>query len=404
MQTSVLVVGAGPAGVTTALLLAQRGVDVALIERETDLARVFRGEGLMPSGVDALRQIGVAEVLEHIPCRNIDSWNVAIDGQEILAVPEPASDTRARVVSQPAFLQALLDMAAKYASFRYRPGVRLRNLLRDGDRVVGAEVESPQGAEHVYADLVIGTDGRGSLVRSRAGIKLDVVPESYDIVWLKLPAPEPLRQRCAVTYLVAGGAPPVVCYTSWDGRLQYGVTIPKGERAEADDADWLDVAVRAAPAWLAEHIRNVRHEIEPPVKLNVIVGRAESWWRDGVLLLGDAAHPMSPIRAQGINHALRDAIVAVNHLTPALQRQPDRAALSAALAAVQSERQPEIVRTQAMQLQFGRDATAVRAGSWKFALARRLVPLLGRFRWAQRAWLRQQTPLWHGFDRVVLKV
>jgi 2-polyprenyl-6-methoxyphenol hydroxylase-like FAD-dependent oxidoreductase len=267
--------------------------------------------------------------------------------------------------------------------------------------VVGAEVETAQGPESLRADLVIGADGRGSLVRTRSGIKLELLPEHYNILWLKLPAPERLQGRCAVTYLIAAGAPPAICYTSWDGRLQYGVIIPKGERPEAD---WLEQAVQAAPAWLAQHIRESKDEIEGPDRLNVIVGRAEAWHRPGLLLLGDAAHPMSPVRAQGINHALRDAIVAANHLVPVLKRQRGEATLDGALKAVQAERLPEIVRTQALQLEMGREAVAVREGSWKIALAKRVGPLLGRFRWAQSAWLRAQAPLWHGTTAVVLEV
>ena len=59
----VLVVGAGPAGASVAFLLARRGVEVTLLERQRDFAREFRGEVLLPSGVDALRQMGLGPVI-----------------------------------------------------------------------------------------------------------------------------------------------------------------------------------------------------------------------------------------------------------------------------------------------------------------------------------------------------
>ena len=69
----VLVVGAGPAGATTALLLARYGIDVMLLERDASFERVFRGEGLMPLGIDALFQMGLRGALESVPYRLVCS-------------------------------------------------------------------------------------------------------------------------------------------------------------------------------------------------------------------------------------------------------------------------------------------------------------------------------------------
>ena len=76
----VVVVGAGPAGVATALLLARYGVEVVLVEREPTPGRLFRGEGLFPLGIDALHEMGVGGVLDEVPSRTIGSWDIWIDG------------------------------------------------------------------------------------------------------------------------------------------------------------------------------------------------------------------------------------------------------------------------------------------------------------------------------------
>ena len=122
---TVIVVGAGPAGAAAALLLARGGVEVLLVEREESFDRVFRGEGLMPLGIDALHQMGLGVALAEIPGRVIESWDIWIDGEETFVVPEPVGelgDRAPRVVSQPALLQRLVREAGRYRSFTFYPG------------------------------------------------------------------------------------------------------------------------------------------------------------------------------------------------------------------------------------------------------------------------------------------
>jgi 2-polyprenyl-6-methoxyphenol hydroxylase-like FAD-dependent oxidoreductase len=404
----VLVAGAGPAGAATALLLARCGLDVRLVERERSFGRVFRGEGLMPLGIDALFEMGLGGMLESIPGRKVESWSIWIDGKEVFTIPEPAEELgeRAiRVVSQPALLQRMVEEASRYPSFSFERGARVRDLIRDpGGRVVGAELETENGPQEARADLVVGCDGRGSLVRTRAGLELGLLAENYDVLWFKLPAPDRMREGCSFMIMVAAKRHPAVCYTSWDGRLQYGLIMPKGGLKELRGKDWLAESVGSAPAWLAEHMLAERDEIDGPIRLNVLVGHSPEWSTPGVLLLGDAAHPMSPVRAQGINLALRDAIVAANHLVPVLRNGTEPSALDAACRAVQAEREPEIVRAQKLQIREAAGQGDARSGSWRFEFAKRAARLLGRYRWAQNAWLRRQHDLRFGSTKVKLRI
>jgi 2-polyprenyl-6-methoxyphenol hydroxylase-like FAD-dependent oxidoreductase len=191
---NVLVAGAGPAGAATALLLARYGVEIRLVERERSFERVFRGEGLMPLGIDALIEMGLGGVLEAVPGRRVDSWDIWIDGEEVFVIPEPVEKLgkRAmRVVSQPALLEKVVEEASRYPAFSFKWGARVRDVLHDRDgRVVGAALQTKDGPEEALADLVIGCDGRGSLVRKRAGLGLELLPERYDVLWFKVPAPE----------------------------------------------------------------------------------------------------------------------------------------------------------------------------------------------------------------------
>ena len=426
MSVRIVVVGAGPAGTATALVLARAGLTVTVLERETALGRVFRGEGLMPSGVDALDQLGLGDALEQgaIPSRRVESWHIWIDGREVLVVPEPlaALGHRAtRVISHPALLQRLVAAAGEAAAFRLELGARVTRLRRDGGgRVVGVRADVAGEAREVPADLVLGCDGHGSQVRRLAGLALTTSPEQYDVLWCKVPAPAPLQG--GVSHDAHGGrrqGPGAVLHHV--GRAAAVRPHPaqgpvrsrrhRRERAANDGGDNGDggevgglgggsgascAAVARRPPASAR-----RGEAEGPTRLNVLVGRCPAWAAPGVLLLGDAAHPMSPVRAQGLNLALRDAIVAANHPSSPAARA-GAAGLDAAARAVQTEREPEIVRAQALQRREAQGQGDARSATWRFALARSLAPALGRFRWAQRAWLARQHDLRFGSTTVVL--
>ena len=117
--------------------------------------------------------------------------------------------------------------------------------------------------------------------------------------------------------------------------------------------------------------------LKHPVLLDVIVGRLESWTAPGLLLLGDAAHPMAPNGGQGINVALRDALVAANHLCPVLTHgNDDNATIDAAARHVAAERMPEIVAIQEHQRK--QTQTFLRSDRLSSRLAMRILPLLAK--------------------------
>ncbi|MEL6137962.1 MAG: FAD-dependent monooxygenase [Cyanobacteria bacterium J06628_6] len=401
----VIIVGAGPAGATLALLLARANVQVTLVEQAHDFDRVFRGEGLMPAGVDALFQMGLGDLLHTIPSRYLESWNIYLEGKEIFVVPEPLEKLGNRALSiipQTAFLEGVVERAQAFPSFRFLPGTAVQNLLTDDNqRVMGVQIRHHKQISELTGDLVIGCDGRGSIVRRRAGLKLELLPDQYDVLWFKLPAPARLQDRCQFLLMARAQAHPAACYTSWDGRLQYGLILPKGGLSQLGEQDWLAAAVAPAPDWLADHVMTHQEQVSEPIRLNVIVGRCGSWTVPGLLLLGDAAHPMSPVRAQGVNLALRDAIVAANHLIPALRE--NNTAVDRAARQVQDERLPEVVRSQTLQLRESASLNDIRNATWKLTLAQYLAPILGRLPIVQRAWLARQHDLRFGSVTVQLQ-
>ncbi|WP_337993968.1 FAD-dependent monooxygenase [Actinomycetospora lutea] len=328
-----------------------------------------------------------------------------MDGEEVLRVPETAElgDRAFRVVSPRALLEGVLREASCHPDLAYDPSTRFTGVLRDPTgRVVGARVVRNGGHLELPTDLLVGCDGRGSSVRTHAGLALAPAREAYDVLWFKVSPPPDELEACDFHISVRSGQHPLVAYTSWDGQWQCGVIMPKGGMAEFRTADWLTPALRAAPTAFAEHVLAHRNAVSRPVRLNVTVGHAPSWSAPGVLVLGDAAHPMSPVRAQGINLALRDAVVAANHLGGLAAGRPTPDAVNQACAAIQAEREPEILRAQRLQRREARGQGDARAGTWRFTLAKRGARAVGRYRWAQRAWLSRQRGLRFGTTRVVL--
>ena len=401
----IAIVGAGPAGASLALLLARCRVPVTLLEKETSLERVFRGEGLMPAGMDALLQMHLGSLLQQIPSRQLQSWHIYLGGKAVFKIPEPVDRLGERalsIVSQPALLEGILAEAETFPEFELRMGSQVKELRWQGDRVVGLTFEHQGQTSELATDLVVGCDGRGSLVRRRAGLDIRLQPDQYDVLWFKLPAPEQLRHTCQFYLMAKFQQHPASCYTSWDGQLQYGLILPKGGLSRLDGVDWLELAARPAPDWLADHLLTQRHRVSEPVPLNVVVGHCQQWSIPGVLLLGDAAHPMSPVRAQGINLALRDAIVAANYLVPALKQ--GTGITDQTLQAIQNERLPEVLRSQALQRREASSLKLLRASPWKFSLAQRLLPIVGQIPIAQQAWLARQRHLRFGSQPVQLQV
>jgi 2-polyprenyl-6-methoxyphenol hydroxylase-like FAD-dependent oxidoreductase len=403
-MSQVIVVGAGPAGASLAYVLAQRGVEVTLLERQRDFAREFRGEVLLPGGIEALEQLGLGEVLARTPRSDPEAIAVYLNRELVLSLsadPDFFGGRPPAPLSQPALLEGIAAEAEKLPGFRLLRGSGVRDLLHDEDgRISGVRAQTDQGPIELRAPLVVGADGRASMVRRRGGFRAAARDLPMDIVWCKLPEWEPLRGARA--YLGRGHL--LIAYRSWDGRTQVAWAILKGtfgELRRRGIEHWVEEMAEHVSPDLGAHLRESLSAISQPFLLDCQADCVERWSAPGALLIGDAAHVMSPVGGQGLNIALRDAVVAANQLVPALRAGEEPDALDAACARVEAQRLPEVAAVQRLQALPPR---VVLQRAWWGEPLRRLFAGLLRRRFVQRLALRPAGMFVFGAGEVRLEV
>ncbi|MBD1916606.1 MULTISPECIES: FAD-dependent oxidoreductase [Cyanophyceae] len=406
----VIIVGAGPTGATLALLLARRGIPVTLIEATRDFQRQFRGEGLMPSGLDALTQMGLDPLLKTVPHRPLSAWEFWLNDRRLFRADEPLGSARpCTLVSQPPLLEALVQTAQRQPNFEWIAGTAVKDVLWQSDseasqnenRVTGVHLTD---GRILKADLVIGADGRASVIRKKAELILETQPKSIDVLWFELLAPPGYAADNRFCTVVKKGRVFSLFHGAEEGKMHLAWAIASTEPTE--QKDWATTFAALVPPEFVEHFQLAKDSISPPMRLSVLVGRCPRWHRPGLLLLGDAAHPMSPVRAQGINMALRDAIAAANHLIPVFKTAdtsaPNPTALDRALAHIQTEREPEIIQAQKLQAHEASRGELLR----RFGLLRQglsiFSPLVGPA--IKQIWTQQQQPLREGITTVRLNL
>ncbi|MEG3956261.1 FAD-dependent monooxygenase [Microcoleus sp. herbarium2] len=396
----VVIVGSGPTGATLALLLVKRGIAVTLVEAAKDSYRVFRGEGLMPSGLDAIAQMGLSTMLEGVPHRQIDAWEFVVGDRQLFRVDEPMGSNRpCTLVSQPPLLETLISEAQLHPEFEFISGVPVKDLRYSNDRIAG--VKLGDGRE-IPAALVIGTDGRNSVVRQRAELELVKQQNSIDVLWFKLAAHPRFVADNVFYSILNGGSGFSVFHGAESGKLHLAWVLSADDKKDWKHTDWAETFASRSPAWMAEHFRNCADTIESPMRLSVVVGRCPRWHRPGIILLGDAAHPMSPVRAQGINMAFRDVIVAANHLVPLLKAGANYEDIDLALSRIQAEREPEIIRAQKLQAQEAWKGEQLRKNGLLRLLMMQAAPFLGEK--IKQFWVKGQYELRQGVTEVKLVV
>jgi 2-polyprenyl-6-methoxyphenol hydroxylase-like FAD-dependent oxidoreductase len=314
IETRCCIAGGGPAGMMLGFLLARAGLDVVVLEKHADFLRDFRGDTIHPSTLELFHELGLLDEFLQLPLARTERIGVHIGGEHINMVNLSRLKVHAPFMAmapQWEFLNFLERKARTYRGFRLMMETEATDLIIEGGRVVGVRASTPAGDIEIAAHLTVACDGRGSILRELAGMRVKDLGAPLDVLWFRLPH-RPGDGEETGGWVDAGGLLVNIYRGSY---WQCAHVIPKGG-AEAIRAkglpEWRAGVAKLAPVF-ADRM-DVVASWDDVKLLNVQVDRLERWHRSGLLCIGDAAHAMSPVGGVGVNLAVADAVAAANLL------------------------------------------------------------------------------------------
>ena len=320
LQTTCCIAGGGPAGMMLGLLLARAGVEVVVLEKHKDFLRDFRGDTVHPSTLEIMYELGLLEDFLAIPHSAVHQIDLQI-GRDIVRVGNfdrlPVHCGFIALMPQWDFLDFLAARAKQFPSFRLLMDTEAVALLHGSGRVAGLRARGPDGDIEIHASLTVGCDGRHSTLREAAGFERDRLGAPMDVLWFRVSRAESDPAE-PLAHVVSGRMLVMLNRTDY---WQCAYVIAKGS---ADNIERAGLAkFRSEVAAIAPILSGRLDEIaswEQVKLLTVEIDRLRQWYRDGLLLIGDAAHAMSPIGGVGINLAVQDAVAAANAIAEPLLR------------------------------------------------------------------------------------
>ena len=302
------------------LLLARAGVDVVVLEKHADFLRDFRGDTIHPSTLEILSELGLLDDFLKLPHQKVHALTVQIGDVTVPIADFSHLPTRCKFIAflpQWDFLNFLAERAARSPRFSLRMRAEVVGLLEEAGRVVGVAVDTPEGRLDVRALLVVAADGRHSIVREQAHLPIEKLSAPMDVLWFRVSR----RSDDPDTGLGRFQAGRLFVLLNRGDYWQCGFIIAKGTFDDVRRAGLpaFRESVAALIPFAADRVTDIRSWDDVKL-LTVLVDQLTTWYRTGLLCLGDAAHAMSPVGGVGINLAIQDAVAGANLLAEPLRR------------------------------------------------------------------------------------
>ena len=347
LTTQCCIAGGGPAGMMLGFLLARAGVDVLVLEKHADFFRDFRGDTVHPSTLEFMYELGLIDKFLELPHQKVETLTGQVGAEHLKMVDFRHLPTHCKfIVLMPQwdFLNFVAQHARGYKTFDLRMETEATELIEEGRRIVGLRAKTPDGTLTIRADLVVGCDGRHSIVREKAGFESDDYGAPMDVLWFRMSR---LQSDSTDTFGHIEAGRLMVMLDRGD-YWQCAYVIPKGgiERVRSEGLEAFRKRIVEMSPFLADRVSELGSWDDIKL-LSVTVDRLRKWWRPGLICIGDSAHAMSPIGGVGINMAVQDAVAAANRLASPLRRG---AVTDNDLQAIQERRVPPVRFTQWLQL------------------------------------------------------
>ncbi|MBE0336686.1 FAD-dependent monooxygenase [Paenibacillus sp. 23TSA30-6] len=347
LECEVCVVGGGPAGALLSCLLAEQGIATILVERQSVAGKAFRGEILNDEGQQVIQKHKLLEQIHEeyvLASTRIEYW----EHQQQVKTIEPAEGNVGVHIPQPRFLEALLKQAATYESFRYLAGTTVTALEGNSEHgYTGLTARDKNGDEvTIRSSVIVGADGRYSTVRKLAQMPVTNIRHGYDLLWAKITAPAGWEP---VTRLALVNGRQLSLFSQAEGYIQIGWNVEEGSFPtlfKQSFEPFIQLLAEAFPDLehnVHDHIRSWKDF----VPLDIFSSRSDTWSQNGLVLIGDAAHTMTPTGAFGLNAALKDADVLASEF---LRLRQEGGYTVAGLKAFEDGRRQAVTELQERQL------------------------------------------------------
>jgi 2-polyprenyl-6-methoxyphenol hydroxylase-like FAD-dependent oxidoreductase len=322
LQTRCVIAGGGPAGIMAGYLLVRAGVSVIVLEKHADFFRDFRGDTIHPSTLELMYELGLLQEFLKQPHQELRELRAVINGQTVPVADFTKLPTRCKFIAfmpQWDFLNFLSTHAKKFPGFQLLMEHEVVDLTFDQQRVTGVRAKTPRGELEIRADLVIGADGRHSIIQACAGLERQEFGVAIDALWMRISKKQDDPQQ-TLGFFQQGK---LLVLLDRGDYWQCGFVIPKGgfDDIKARGLQQLQNDIASFAGFLRDRVAELDDWSKIKL-LTVQINRLRDWCRDGLLCIGDSAHAMSPAGGVGINLAIQDAVAAANLLAEKLRTGP----------------------------------------------------------------------------------